>query len=150
GPALLGEQLKEVNVPAFYIDETEVSNAQYIAFCDARNRPRPQGVEGQPLANPVVNVSWDDAEAYAQWAGKRLPTASEWEKAARGTKGQKFPWGTSFQPDKANLGIANEKNTIAVADAFAGGKSPYGAYNMLGNVWEWLGTSEQPDNTQFE
>jgi formylglycine-generating enzyme required for sulfatase activity len=130
-----------VDVKPFYIDTTEVTNAQYKAFVDATGRAAPQGWEGgAPKAGteqlPVTYVSWADAAAYATWAGKRLPTETEWELAARGTDGRAFPWGPSFDATKGNLNKASGGAPVAVG-SFPDGKSPYGALDMVGNVWEW-------------
>ena len=101
GEARLGETASNVRpVPAFYIDKTEVSNAAWIRFCIQTHRPAP--ADATP-ALPVVNVSFNDAQAFAAWAHKRLPTAVEWEKAARGASGQRFPWGDDFRAGAANL-----------------------------------------------
>ena len=86
--------------------------------------------------HPVVNVSWHDANAYAKWVNKRLPTEAEWEKAARGTMGQVYPWGDAFRKDNLNCGNENEGTTPA--NAFPIGVSPYGVMDMCGNVCEWV------------
>ena len=83
---------------------------------------------------PVVNVTVIDAHAFAKWAGKRLPTAKEWEKAARGVDGRAFPWGSEYAPDRANL----KPGEIQPVTSHAEGASPYGALNMVGNVWEYV------------
>ena len=136
----------EVTLKAFYIDKFEVTNLQYKKFNDAtkrrspthfRNRTFPQG----KADHPVTFVSWLDAKAYCQWAGKRLPSDQEWEKAARGTDGRWFPWGNEFDYTKSNspvrwreIGVFGDTTPVG---AFAGGASPYGVYDMSGNVWEW-------------
>lgn len=136
----------KVTLPAYYIDKYEVTNLQYKKFNDAthgrsprhwRNRTYPAG----KADHPVVYVTWDNADAYCRWAGKRLPTDAEWEKAARGTDGRMFPWGDEFDTAKANTPVRWQEigkfgDTTPVG-SFEGGKSPYGLYDMSGNVWEW-------------
>ncbi len=149
GEAKLGESGNTVvDVPAFYIDRLEVSNGQFARFCSQTNRPRPAVTKA---SLPVVNVTLDDARAFAAWAHKRLPTAVEWEKAARGAKGQRFPWGETFLPRAANLlessGVGGHLEIVDSHGRFA---SPYGALNMVGNAWEWVDTAAPaPPESEF-
>ena len=141
-----------VYVDAFYMDVYEVTNAQFKAFVDANPQWRKDQIprkyhggsylyhwSGNHYPNgkdnhPVVYVSWYAAMAYAQWAGKRLPTEAEWEKAARGgLQGQTYPWGNTIDASQANYG-RNPGSTTSVGSYGANG---YGLYDMAGNVWEW-------------
>jgi len=126
---------------AFYVDATEMTNAQYKAFVDATDHKPPSHWAESTYADgeadlPVTNVSFEDAQAYAQWAGKRLPTEAEWEKAARGTDGRFFPWGNVFDRNAAQHMRKSDAGPVA-AGTYKTGASPYGALDMLGNVWEW-------------
>jgi formylglycine-generating enzyme required for sulfatase activity len=132
----------QVYLDAFYIDKYEVTNALYEKFMQATGRQAPvywNDKDYNTPNQPVVGVSWHDAEAYCQWAGKRLPTEAEWEKAARGTDGRIYPWGNQWEERKANSsGTADGYQYTAPVGSFETGKSPYGAYDMAGNVWEWV------------
>ena len=135
-----------VYVDAFYMDIYEVTNAQYKKFVNANPQWRKDRIPSSysyhngdyPRGkgnHPVTSVSWYDAMAYTQWAGKRLPTEAEWEKAARsGLVGLKYPWGNSISSSKANYGYSLERITAAVGSYPPNG---YGLYDMVGNVWEW-------------
>jgi formylglycine-generating enzyme required for sulfatase activity len=131
--------LRQVIVPAFWMDVHEVTNAQYKRFCDATRHPVPPHWTNGTFPNkqenfPVVNVTWRDAAAYAKWAGKRLPTEAEWEKAARGQNGQIYPWGD--KPDTNRSALEDDAKFGAVG-RYPQGASPYGCLDMAGNAWEW-------------
>ncbi len=121
--------VRQVFLPGFYIDRTEVSNAEYRRF-DSQHTYAPEKRDF-----PVVKCSKVDAERYAAWAGKRLPTSDEWEKAARGTDGRLYPWGNTFDKGKANLG---GNRSLMPVGRYPDGASPYGALDMTGNAWEWV------------
>lgn len=135
-----------VTLRAFRIDKYEVTNLQYKQFIGASSRKSPDHFRNRTFPkdkadHPVTFVSWEDARDYCAWAGKRLPTDAEWEKAARGTNGRMFPWGNEFALNKANTpmrwqSLKQEGDTTPVG-SFAAGISPYGLYDMSGNVWEW-------------
>ena len=129
----------QVNAPAFYIDQYEVTYDQYRDFVQQTGRrPPPDWLEGhypeEKSRHPVTHVSWYDANAYCQWVGKRLPTEAEWEKAARGTDGRKYPWGNQFEQKRANL---NNQVGHTTPVGWYQEENPYGAYDLIGNVWEW-------------
>jgi len=127
---------------AFYIDKYEVTNERYEKFIKETGHRKPINwitgtyPEGKGK-HPVVFVNWVDAFDYCKWAGKRLPTEAEWEKAARGEDGRSFPWGDALDPKKANMPISKIGDTTPIG-SFEAGKSPYGAYDMAGNVYEWV------------
>lgn len=128
-------------IDAFNIDIYPVTNAQYKEFVDATGHAPPRHWENGTYPegtadHPVTWVTWYDAQAYAEWAGKRLPTEFEWEKAARGTDGRIYPWGNEFDPSKCNSRESGLKGTSPVG-SYPEGVSPYGVFDMAGNVWEW-------------
>jgi eukaryotic-like serine/threonine-protein kinase len=142
GEFLFGQDKRSVMLPAFYIDRTEVPYETYEQFCKEKGRPMPPGAQGERPRDPIVDVSFLDAQEFAKWAGKRLPTFQEWEKAARGRRGRLYPWGDEpGSPPPANIG--NPKGVMLVGSN-PEGASPFGALNMLGNVWEWVDESRVP------
>ena len=135
-----------IHLPAYWIDKYEVTNLQYQQFIEAAGKRAPEHFVNRifpagKVDHPVTFVSWHDANAYCTWAGKRLPTDQEWEKAARGTDGRMFPWGQQFDINQVNTPVRwerlKEKGDTTPVGAFPGGASPYGALDMSGNVWEW-------------
>ena len=157
GPAHTDEAPKHrVFLDAFYIAKYEVANHQYLTFVKSAGHRAPENEDpkfsiwraGAMLEGagelPVINVSWDDAAAFCKWTGGRLPTEAEWEKAARGTDGRTYPWGNDpVTGNRSNFSIENitfwdGPATLAKKDQYDYGRSPYGAYEMAGNVWEWV------------
>jgi gamma-glutamyl hercynylcysteine S-oxide synthase len=151
GKFLMGTDLKNtdaashpqhtVYLKAYRIDKYLVTNAQYARFIAATGHRPPSDwkngkIQQGTLLYPVTLVNWYDAAAYAKWAGKRLPTEAEWEKAARGTDGRRWPWGNEMDPARLNtyynVGSASNVTT------YANGVSPYGVFDMAGNVDEWV------------
>jgi formylglycine-generating enzyme required for sulfatase activity len=148
-------------LPSYYMDIYPVTNRQYCLFlnqskpekeklekwidlsgefqkerCRISKKRKDYVVESGYEDYPVIYVTWYGAEAYADWAGKRLPYEVEWEKAARGTDGRKYPWGEKFDKKLCNSLESKIGHTTPVG-AYPGGKSPYGCLDMAGNVWEW-------------
>ena len=160
----MGDDLHEVEVPAFYMARYPVTAAQFRAFVEASGYKKAHLYSLRRSANePVTTVDWNDAVAYCQWLGERLcemarkrqekpvgfwgalaagdlavglPSEEEWEKAARGTDGRVYPWGNEEDPNRANCKETGLARTNAVG-CFPGGISPYGCEDMSGNVLEW-------------
>ena len=150
----------QVALDTYYIDRHEVTNEQYEEFLVATGHPLPRFWDRSAFNGdnqPVIGVSWHDAWTYCSWAGKRLPTEAEWEKAARGTDALEYPWGEVWDPSKlrsadsvGDRAIDNYNDWIfwragpmseavtAPVGSYPDGASPYGVLDMAGNVWEWV------------
>jgi formylglycine-generating enzyme required for sulfatase activity len=130
----------------FAIDRYEVTTAQYAEFLGAGKQTSPWQWETVELSRhsdrPVIGVSWDDAGAYCQWKGKRLPTEAEWEKSARGTDGRPYPWGNQVPTNqRANFALGARFSydlVLAPVQSHPQGRSPFGLHHMAGNAYEWV------------
>jgi formylglycine-generating enzyme required for sulfatase activity len=137
----------KVNLDAFWIDRTEVTNAMYARCVSADECDTPSsnssGTGAVHFGNsefdnhPVINVSWEDANAYCLWVDRRLPTEAEWEKAARGENAFTYPWGQDA-PNNDLLNFNSAVGDTTEVGTYLDGASPYGALDMAGNVWEWV------------
>jgi serine/threonine-protein kinase len=152
----------EVAVAPFYLDKTEVTNRQYAEFVRATGYEPPHDWVNKTYKVgtgdlPVVNVTWADARAYAEWAHKRLPTEAEWEYAARGTDGRKYPWGDEWIGGNAYTKESG-LTTLQPAGSARRGASPFGVLDMSGNAWEWCddnfspypGSTAEPKDTTYK
>jgi formylglycine-generating enzyme required for sulfatase activity len=132
--------VRKIHIDEFWLDEREVSNEEYATFVQATGHRAPhhwpKGLMPPAIAKiPVVNVSWDDATAFAKWAGKRLPTEAEWERACRGhAEGKKYPWGD----DKPTAESARFNTVSGPVAACGYAKNDFGLCDVAGNVWEWV------------
>ncbi len=151
-----------VNLAPYYIDRYPVTNAEYARFIQSTEHVAPAHWKGPNFRSgeanlPVVGVTWHNATTYAQWAGKRLPTEAEWEKAARGVDGRIYPWGDEFEPfnsaDETDNATGNTKDNLIAqllsdrltpVGARTRVSSPYGVDEMAGNVWEWTADWYRP------
>lgn len=155
---MLNEQPERIIfIKGYYIDKFEVSNAQYKRFIEATNYKAPENwINGSYSFgkgnHPVVGVDWDDAAAYAKWAGKKLPTETEWEKAARGKNGREYPWEGHttnfsflglFSINRCNIDTTRNYGTVTVGRYFLG-KSQWSVYDMAGNAMEWVDSIYMP------
>ncbi|MGA2328092.1 MAG: bifunctional serine/threonine-protein kinase/formylglycine-generating enzyme family protein [Bryobacteraceae bacterium] len=146
GPFLSGPEKTQLTLPGFYIDKTEVTNAAYARFCTDKSRPLPELFLKDHPYYPVVNITYVDAQEFAKWAGKRLPSLQEWEKAARGGDGRLYPWGNNAEPARANVLDNPDRKSpdLMSVDSFPEGASPYHVLNMVGNVWEFTDELRTP------
>ncbi len=132
-----------VTIKPFFLDQNEVTNEQYQKFVESGHAAPPSWSDGRFPAGreklPVTDVTWEDATAYAEWAGKRLPTEDEWEFAARGLNIKYlYPWGEDWLDDVANvMKDKNDKRQLMPVGQFPNGASPFGALDLIGNAWEW-------------
>jgi formylglycine-generating enzyme required for sulfatase activity len=139
GEFLARNPASRVRLPAYWLAVHPVTNAQYARFvADAGYRPA--GGNGGPR-HPVVGVSWDDARAYCEWAGLRLPSDLEWEKGARGVDGRTYPWGDRWAPSRCHNDRTRGGGETCGVEEYPEGASPWGLEQMAGNIWEWCENS---------
>jgi formylglycine-generating enzyme required for sulfatase activity len=163
GEFLYSSETKLVFLDEFWIDKTPVTNAEYKRFLEANPRhpvPFSDRAEAKPHCwdretcnypegmgdHPVVLVSLEDVQAYAMWAGKRLATEQEWEKAARGLDGRTYPWGDNWREQACNTLDMGIGSTTPIGKFTPAGDSPFGCVDMSGNVWEWTSTENENSN----
>ena len=162
----------QVHLSTYEISRYEITNAQYRAFTAATDRPTPRGHNGEDTwadetfnadTQPVVGVTWFDAQAFAEWIGGSLPTEAQWERAARGTEGRIYPWGDTPPKARQHANFARRYNRPVPVGRFPKGESPNGIADLAGNVWEWCldeysptfykqhknGTPQNPLNLRF-
>ena len=135
-----------VYLSTFQISRYEITNAQYRTFINATGRPPPRGHNGEETwktedfngdKQPVVGVTWFDAQAFAEWIGGSLPTEAQWERAARGTQARIYPWGNAPPKARQHANFARRYNKTTPVGQFSEGYSPNGIADLAGNVWEW-------------
>lgn len=137
----------KVFLDGYFIDRTEITRSAFAAFIEAGNLPETDWNAALLHAEPdlpVTGVLWQEADAYCRWAGKRLPTEAEWEKAARGTGRRIYPWGSRWDADRANTEESGSGGVTAVG-SYPNGASPYGVLDMAGNAAEWVADTFDPD-----
>ena len=132
-----------VDVAAFELARTPVTNAQYERFVAEGGAAAPPHWPA-PDDHPVTFVDWHEASAFCAWAGGRLPTEAEWEKAARGTDGRTYPWGDEEDESRAAVGDGIKHGSTSPVGSHPDGASPYGLLDLAGNVWEWTSTEYPP------
>jgi len=144
---------RRIFLDAFYMDSLEITNGRYLEFVKATGHRIPEHPRDKTLTlwqgatvpaafkdHPVINVDWSDAAAYCAWAGRRLPTEAEWERAARGTTGRRFPWGDA-EPTRTLANYLNQWRNgggLEPVGSHLQGASPEGVQDLQGNVWEWV------------
>jgi len=140
GPFLFGNELAEVKLGAFFCDRDPVTNAEFERFLDETGHTPPLNWPVGRLPDelalfPVNHVSFEDAQAFARWAKKDLPTEAQWEKAARGTDGRKYPWGASFDAFRSNARESVHNRLLPVNEMHD--ESPFGVRGTSGNLFQW-------------
>jgi formylglycine-generating enzyme len=154
---------RRIFLDAFYLDSLEITNGRYFEFVKATGHRIPEHPRDKKLTlwqdttvpavfkdHPVINVDWYDADAYCAWAGRRLPTEAEWERAARGTTGRRFPWGEA-EPTRTLANYLNQWRNGAGLEPVGShpqGASPEGVQDLQGNVWEWV--ADWYDSSYYE
>ena len=133
---------RQIYLSTYQIMRMPVTNAEYKVFVDATDHRPPHHWIGREIPkdkanHPVINVSWRDAMAFCTWAGVRLPSEAEWEKAACGTDGHIYPWGNQ-PPDVKRCNFNRNVRDTSAVGSYPAGASPYGVMDMAGNVWEWV------------
>jgi formylglycine-generating enzyme required for sulfatase activity len=150
---------RKVTLKAFSIDRTEVTRGDYAACVAAKRCKAPphetpvDAADPSFLKLPMTDVDWNDAQAYCKFAGARLPTEAEWEKAARGEDGREYPWGNDADCERGNWGSFEGEGPCADKNPgrpmpvgqFPSGASPYGVLDLGGNVWEWVADKYDED-----